>query len=107
MIADFLLLYYFATKTLNNSDPFMLDFSVVGIYSHKNKHTTRNQRSLTIAVKSSPSYYAGTNKPNNSDSLISISLIENKRSHKNKRTNTKNDNNMKEKILLYICTIKR
>lgn len=99
-------LYYIIIKIPNNDDFFIFGFSIVSVYSCKNKRIIKIKNSLTISAKSLSSYYTITNKPNTSNFFIYIFFIKNIYICKNKYVNTKINNNMQDRILLHIYTIK-
>lgn len=105
MATKYLPLYYAAIKAPKNNDFLIFALSIVGIYSCKNKYINKNKDSLKTAIKYLPSYYTVIKKPDDSDLLILVPLTENIYSHKNKYANTKNKNNRKDEILLYIHAI--
>lgn len=49
--------YYIATKTPNNSDPFIPIFLTEDVYSYRSKRITNNKNIYIIAVNSLPSHY--------------------------------------------------
>lgn len=80
-------LYYGATKTPNNSNPFIFGFSTVGIRSRKSKCIIKNKDSPTTAAN------AATKKQNGSNPFIQATSIESICNWKSKCTNTENNNN--------------
>ena len=85
-----------------NNDFLIFCFFIVGVYSHKIKHTNRNKDSLKTTVKSLLFYNAIIKKLDNSDFFILVFLIKSICSYESKYINTKNKDNKQDKIYLYI-----
>lgn len=91
--------YYGVAKAPNNSDSLILDLLIVVVRSHKNKCTTRNKDTQSIAAN------ATAKKQNSSDLLIPIMSMETVHCHKTECANPKNNENRQDEIPSHICAI--